>query len=80
MDAHGLKLGTQNAPAKATTYMYVCLKGDENVFKVLVQGVSTLSAKSNLLISPTKNWFIFDSLASNSPLDNSNLHSCIDFH
>ena len=40
----------------------------------LLQGVSTLSAISNLLISPTRNWFIFNNLGSNSPQDNSNLH------
>ena len=40
----------------------------------VLQGVLTLSALSNLLISPTKNWFIFNNLGSNSPQDNSNLH------
>ena len=30
-----------------------------------VQGVPTLSEKSNLLILPIQSWFIFDSLGSN---------------
>ena len=45
-----------------------------------IQGVSTLSGQSNLLISPTQNWFIFDSLGSNSPQDKTNLYGGIGFY
>ena len=45
-----------------------------------LQGVSTLSGQSNLLISPTQNWFIFDSLGSNSPQDKNNLYGGIGFY
>ena len=46
----------------------------------IVQGVSKLSGQSNLLISPTQNWFIFDSLGSNSPQDKNNLYGGIGFY
>ena len=45
-----------------------------------IQGVSTLSGQSNLLISPTQNWFIFDSSGSNSPQDMINLYGGIGFY
>ena len=34
-------------------------------FKFLVQGVQTLSVKSNLLILPIQSWSIYDSFGSN---------------
>ena len=45
-----------------------------------IQGVSTSSEQSNLLISPTQNWFIFDGLGSNSPQDKNNLYGGIGFY
>ena len=43
-------------------------------FKMKIQGVQTLSEKSNLLILPIQSWSIYDSLGSNWPQDVRNLH------
>ena len=40
-----------------------------------LQGVQTLSVKSNLLILPIQSWSIYDSLGSNWPQDKGNLHT-----
>ena len=41
----------------------------------VIQGVQTLSVKSNLLILPVQSWSIYDSLGSNWPQDKGNLHT-----
>ena len=43
--------------------------------EILLQGVQTLSVKSNLLILPVQSWSIYDSLGSNWPQDKGNLHT-----
>ena len=41
----------------------------------VVQGVPTLSEKSNLLILPIQSWSIYDSSGSDWPQDKYNLHT-----